>query len=138
MRRGEYVAPQSTVVINFNHITCVCFLFNRLLLHCLNLIAHVFFPSVLLHLFYRSMRALSNPLDRGTVKSFSRSKGHGFITPITGGEDIFVHISEWVLSKEHFYGQVAREGALQNMEHFYCNVNCSVWLIECVYEDIVQ
>jgi hypothetical protein len=42
----------------------------------------------------RCDRAMRNPLIHGTVKSFSRSRGHGFITPKEGGEDIFVHISE--------------------------------------------
>jgi CspA family cold shock protein len=32
------------------------------------------------------------PLDRGTVKWFDRSKGYGFISPINGSGDIFIHM----------------------------------------------
>ncbi|XP_026464164.1 cold shock domain-containing protein CG9705 [Ctenocephalides felis] len=41
-----------------------------------------------------SARALENPQELGVIKSFCRNKGHGFITPQSGGEAIFVHISD--------------------------------------------
>ncbi|XP_065359538.1 cold shock domain-containing protein CG9705 [Calliphora vicina] len=41
-----------------------------------------------------SARALENPLVTGIVKSFSRTKGHGFIAPKSGGDEIFCHISD--------------------------------------------
>ena len=31
--------------------------------------------------------------ETGTVKWFNNNKGYGFITPSTGGKDLFVHMS---------------------------------------------
>ncbi|KAK1341659.1 hypothetical protein QTO34_018076 [Cnephaeus nilssonii] len=36
-------------------------------------------------------RASAGPVFKGVCKQFSRSQGHGFITPENGSEDIFVH-----------------------------------------------
>ncbi|XP_034373065.1 cold shock domain-containing protein C2 isoform X2 [Arvicanthis niloticus] len=39
-------------------------------------------------------RASAGPVFKGVCKQFSRSQGHGFITPENGSEDIFVHVSD--------------------------------------------
>lgn len=41
-----------------------------------------------------SNRALEYPESTGIVKVFCREKGHGFITPKDGSDDIFVHVSD--------------------------------------------
>lgn len=33
-------------------------------------------------------------IETGTVKWFNESKGYGFITPDTGGKDLFAHFKE--------------------------------------------
>jgi cold shock protein len=35
-----------------------------------------------------------NNIETGTVKWFNESKGYGFITPDTGGKDLFAHFRE--------------------------------------------
>ncbi|KAJ3660538.1 hypothetical protein Zmor_004981 [Zophobas morio] len=42
----------------------------------------------------RCERILKTQVLYGEIKSFCREKGHGFVTPEDGSEDIFVHISD--------------------------------------------
>jgi len=41
-----------------------------------------------------SEKILASPTLRGKVVSFCRQKGHGFIEPDDGGENLFMHISD--------------------------------------------
>ncbi|XP_060520611.1 cold shock domain-containing protein CG9705 [Cylas formicarius] len=39
-------------------------------------------------------KIVTDVLYYGTIKAFCREKGHGFIIPENGGENIFVHVSD--------------------------------------------
>lgn len=41
-----------------------------------------------------SERAANTPSVTGRVKYFCRNKGHGYVTPDDGGEDLFLHVSD--------------------------------------------
>jgi cold shock CspA family protein len=36
---------------------------------------------------------------RGTVVSFDRTKGYGFVSPETGGDDVFLHVNDLMSDK---------------------------------------
>ena len=63
-------------------------------------------------------------MSRGTVKWFNTTKGYGFIAPVTGEKDVFVHIT-----------QVQKSG----LKRFVWNILMSrFWLLQAACSTILK
>ncbi|XP_067938006.1 calcium-regulated heat-stable protein 1-like [Watersipora subatra] len=55
-------------------------------------------PSPFIHKRQRTKSAsevaAQSPRLDGVIKEFCRERGHGFVTPVEGGSDLFVHVSD--------------------------------------------
>lgn len=95
---GEIISSVSVYLCNTHTVSASFGLSTVLCQHCT---VCVFVYTEFISVFFFSsgsstVRATSGPVFKGVCKNFSRSQGHGYIKPANGGEDIFVHISEWV------------------------------------------
>lgn len=86
-------------------LECLCFSLTFIYRYCCTELqsssfivsnCHVMMSTELFLLDPRTEKAHAGPPLIGTVKTFCREKGHGFIQPADGTEPIFVHISEYV------------------------------------------
>ena len=75
--------------------------------------------------YYRSERILAGPSFSGKVVKFCRQKGHGFIQPSDGSEQLFMHISELVLQYHNTCGFIFTDNInMQNTDSVDGFANC--------------
>lgn len=55
-------------------------------------------------------------MEQGHIKRWNHSKGYGFITPASGGEDVFVHISAFANQQAPQEGQQVRYNRQQDAQ----------------------
>ena len=68
---------------------------------------------------------------KGTVKWFSNRKGFGFVSPSTGGDDIFLHHSRIVSDAD--YKTLVSEKDMYGGHAQYCSSRMYLYFFTCIH-----